>query len=65
MIHTFQRANIVAVENNLAFQLVPILLDVVMLHHNDDHINFAKELVKIKDLVFHNLLVGKEWIKCA
>lgn len=64
MIHLLPyRANIVAVEHNLAFEFVPILLDVVVLDHDDHHVNLLEELVEVKNLVFHNLLVGEEWIE--
>ena len=64
MVHTLKRADVVAVEDDLAFQLVPVLLDVVVLHHDDHHIHLAEELVEVKNLVLDNLLLGKERIKC-
>ena len=38
--------NVVTIQNNLTLQLVPILLDVIVLHHNDHHIHLAEELVE-------------------
>jgi hypothetical protein len=52
MVHAFKRANIVAIEHNFAFQLVPILLDVIMFYHNDYHVNLFEELIKVQNLVF-------------
>ncbi len=64
MIHFFSnRADIVAVEDNFAFQLVPIHLNMVMLHHNYNHIYLIEELVEIENLVRHNLLVGEEGVE--
>lgn len=60
MIDTFKRANIEAVENDFAFQLVPILFDVVVLHHDDYHINIVDELVEVVELVFGYLVVFQE-----
>ena len=63
MIHPFQRANVVAVEDYLPFQFVPVLLDVVVLYHNHHHIHLAQELVEVQDLILHNLLVGEEGVE--
>ena len=52
-----------AIQDNLTLQLVPILLNMVVLHHNDYHIHFIQELVEIQNLVLDNLLLGKEGIK--
>ena len=63
MIHTLQRANIMAVQNDLAFQLVPILLDVVVLDHDDHHVNLVEELVEVENLVGNDFLVGEERVE--
>ena len=64
MIHLLsRRADVVTIEHNLAFEFVPILLDVVVLDHDDHHVNLLKELVEVEDLVFHNLLVGEERVE--
>ena len=52
-----------AIQNHLAFQLIPILLDVVVLHHNDHHVHLGEELVKIENLIRHNLLVGEKGVE--
>ena len=52
-----------AIQNHLIFQLVPVLLDMVMFHHDDHHVDFVEELVEVKDLVRDNLLVGKERVE--
>ena len=38
MIYSFKRTDIEAVKNNLPLQLIPILLDMIVLNHNDYHI---------------------------
>ena len=64
MVHVFcQRANIVTVKDDFTFQLIPILLDVVVFYHNYHHIHLGEELVKVLDLVLHNLLLSKERIE--
>lgn len=51
MILPFQRADVVAIQNHHVLQLVLVLLDLVMLHHNDYHIDLAEEQVEVEDLV--------------
>ena len=52
-----------AIEHNFAFQLVPVLLNMIMLHHNDHHIHLIEELVEVQDLVLDNLLLGEEGVE--
>ena len=52
-----------AIQNHFALQLVPVLLDVVMFHHDNHHVNLGKELVEVEHLVRHNGLVGEEGIE--
>lgn len=47
MINPFQRTNIETVHNNLTFQLFPIFLNMVMLNHNDYHVNIFQEFIKV------------------
>ena len=63
MVHPFQRADIMAVEHHFAFQLVPVLLDVVVLHHDDHHVHLREELVEVADLVLHDGLLGEEGVE--
>ena len=58
-----KRADIMAIQNDLAFQLVPVLLDVIMFNHDDHHVNLVEELVKIKNLVGNDFLVGEEGVE--
>ena len=57
------RADVVAIEDNLALELVPVLLEVVVLDHNDHHIHFVQEPVEVEDLVLHDFLVGEEGVE--
>lgn len=42
MIHPFPGgADVVAVEDDLAVELVQVLLDMVVLDHDDDHVDFT------------------------
>ena len=64
MIHVlFNRADVVTVEDNFTLELVPVLLDVVVLDHNDHHIDLGEELVEVEDLVLDNLLLGEEGVE--
>ena len=62
MINTLKRTDIEAVENNLAFQLIPILLDVIMFHHDNNHIHIVDELIKVVELILGNLMVFQEGV---
>ena len=59
----FQWAYVVTIKDDFAFKLVPVLLYVVMFYHDDHHIDFIKELIKIQYLVLHKFFVGEEGIK--
>ena len=63
MIHPFQRAEIEAIQDDLALELVPVLLEVVVLDHDDDHIYLVEELVEVQELVGDNLAVGEEGVE--
>ena len=58
-----QRADVMAVEYNLPLQLVPVLLDMVVLDHYDHHVHLAQELVEVEDLVLDNRLLGEEGVE--
>lgn len=62
MIRSFKRTDVEAVHYDLAFQLVPVLLDVVVLHHDDDHVDVFQELIEVGELVFGYLVVLQEWV---
>ena len=51
------------IKNDFALQLIPILFNVVVLHHNNNHIHLIEELVKIQNLVLDNLLAGEQMNK--
>ena len=64
MIHVLaQRADIMAIQNYLAFQFVPVLLDVIVLDHDNDHIDLGEELFEVEDLVGDDFLSGEEGVK--
>ena len=52
-----------AIQNHLSLELVPVLLDVVVLDHNDHHIHLGEELVEVEDLVLDNLLLGEKGVE--
>ena len=47
MIHTGQFADVMAVENDLTRQLVHVLLDLVVLDHDDHKVNGGEESIKV------------------
>ena len=63
MINPLQRADIMAIQHHFAFQLVPVLLDVVVLHHDDHHVHLREELVEVEELVLHDGLLGEEGVE--
>ena len=62
VIHTRQINDVVAVQNNLASQLVHILTNLGMLDHDNDHIDIREEIVKIVVLVLDHILGDKRII---
>lgn len=50
------------VEDNFAFEFVPVLHDLVMLHHNDYQINVSEELVEVVVLVLDNVFFDESAI---
>ena len=62
MINTLQRTDIEAIKDYLTFELVPVLFDVVVLNHDDYHINISEELIKVIVLILCNLVANEEWI---
>ena len=62
MINAFKRTDIEAVKNNLALQLIPISLNVIMLNHNNNHIYINKKLIEVIVLIFCNLVSYEEWV---
>ncbi len=64
MVHVLlDRADVMAIQNDLALEFVPVLLDVVVLDHNDHHIHLGEELVEVENLVLDNLLLGEEGVE--
>lgn len=59
VIDALERADIVAVEDYLAFEFVPVLLDLVVLDHDDDHVAGIEEFVEVMALARHDVLVDK------
>ena len=55
VIHPLQRANVVAVQDDLAGEFVPVALDLVVLDHDDDHVYVVKEGVEIVVLVLDDI----------
>ena len=46
MIYTLKRTDIETIEHNLAFQFIPVLLNMIVLNHDYYHIYICKELIK-------------------
>ena len=39
MIHSFQRADVVAIEDNRAFEFILVLLDAIGIDHENSHVH--------------------------
>ena len=63
MIYSFKRTDVMAIQDHLTLQLVPILLDMVVFHHNNNHIYLVQELVEVQNLVLHDFLLSEEGIE--
>ena len=55
MVGAFKGADVVAVEDDFAFEFVPVLLDVVVLHHHYHEVNVIEEGVEVVILVCHDV----------
>ena len=62
MVHTGQVTDIAAVQNNLVLQLIHVLLNLVVFHHDNNDIRILKELIKIVILIFYDVLLYP-WVK--
>ncbi len=62
MINPFQWADIAAVKDYLAFELVPVLLDMVVLYEDDYHVHIVQELVEVVVLVLCDMMSFEERI---
>ena len=50
----------VTVQDDFALQLVPLLLQVLVFHHDYHHVHRLQELLEIHHLAFHHLMVFQE-----
>ena len=62
MINTFERTDVMAVEDDLALEFVPVLLDLIVLNHNDYHIEIGEELVEIVVQILNNVFLDERFI---
>lgn len=64
MVHALsERTNIMAIQNHLALEFIPVLFDVVVLNHNDHHIHLVKELIEVENLVLDDCFLGEERVE--
>ena len=56
MVDARQIANIVTIQDYFSRQLVHILFDFIVFHHEDDEIDVVKEFVQVVILVRHDVL---------
>lgn len=59
VVRPLQRADIMAVENDLAAKLIPALLDFIVLDHDDDKVDVIEEVVEVMILVRDDVLFDK------
>lgn len=50
------------VKDDFALELVPILLNLVVLHHDDNHIDVGEELVEVVVLVLDDVFLDERII---
>lgn len=62
VIYTLKRTDVKTVENNLTLEFVPVLLDMVVLNHDDYHIHVSKEFIEGVILILGNLVTLEEWV---
>lgn len=49
MINSLQWTDIEAIHHHLTLEFIPVLLDMVVLHHNHHHINILQEVFKLSN----------------
>ena len=59
VIRPLQRADVVAVEDDLAAKFIPTLLNFIMLDHDDDKVDVIEEVVEVMILVRDDVLFDK------
>lgn len=62
MVGAFEGANVEAVEDYFAAELVPVVLEVVVLDHDYDHVDVFEELIEVAELILCNLVILKEGV---
>lgn len=55
-------ADVAAVENYLATKSIKILLDVVVLYHDNHHVDVFEKCLKIRKLVLGDFPIFEEWV---
>ena len=46
-----------AIQDDLTLQFIPILLDLIVFHHDNHHVHIVEELVEVVELVLHDILL--------
>ena len=59
MVGVFEGADVVAVEDDFTFEFVPVLRDVVVLHHHYHEVDVVEEGVEVVILVCHDVAVDE------
>ena len=62
MINSLQWTDIEAIHYHLTLEFIPVLLDMVVLHHDYHHINILQEVFEIIKLILSNLMILQERI---
>ena len=62
MVNSFKRTDVATVKDDFAFELIPVPLDMIVLHKDNHHIHIAEEPVEARVLVLYNLVPFKEWV---
>ena len=59
MINSIERTDVMAVEDDLPLEFVPIALDLVVLDHDDYQVNVSEECVEVVVLVRDHILLDE------
>lgn len=62
MINSLQWADIETIQYHLSLQFIPILLDMVVLHHDYHQIYVLQEIIEVAKLIFGDFMIFQEWI---
>ena len=51
MVHPFQGTHVMTIQNDFSHEFLPLPLDLIMLHHDDNQVHIVQERIKVMVLI--------------